>query len=160
MLTFFTSKISILVGDAESQKKTILLVAAGGNTSWSAVVPRHSSRPAVDQRSPPPGLSLLTTGLVEEQLGRVEAEEPLDQDLMQAMETIFSSLSCLNGSLLLPTHHSCRGNNPGVDLPAWSKAYSAISTCSHDSIPSLVIAGLLGVIQQLRPSPPDVETLR
>ena len=134
-------------------------MAAGGNTSWSAVVPRHSSRPAVDQRSPPPGLSLLTTGL-EEQLESVEAEEPLDQDLMQSMETIFSSLSCLNGSLLLPSHHSCRGNNPGVDLAAWSKAYSAISTCSHDSIPSLVIAGLLGVIQQLRPSPPDVETLR
>jgi E3 ubiquitin-protein ligase HERC4 len=95
-----------------------------------------------------------------DKVGSVTEEEPLDQDLLQELETIFSSLSCLNGSLLSADHYGCRGSNPGVDLAAWRAAFATIGRCAHDTVPSLVLSGLLAAMEQLRVSPPDVEALR
>jgi hypothetical protein len=107
----------------------------------------------------PAAVSLLTPAMLDK-VGSVTEEEPLDQDLLQELETIFSSLSCLNGSLLSADHYGCRGSNPGVDLAAWRAAFATIGRCAHDTVPSLVLSGLLAAMEQLRVSPPDVEALR
>jgi len=146
-------------GEEGKEENSIALIGAGGNTSWSMTIPSSSSQPTVDMRLTPPRLSLLTPSLLK-QLDEMKEDQPIDPDLMQVIETVFTSLSCINGSLLLPSHHSCRGGNPGVDLALWREAYESIKNCSHDSIPSLAMAGLLGVINDLRPNPPDIETLR
>lgn len=141
------------------KETSIMLIAAGGNTSWCSTVSKTSCRPAMDMRLSPPKLSLLTPALIK-QLEQIEEDKPIDPDLMQVFETVFTSLSCINGSLLLSSHHGCRSSNPGVDLTLWRDAYESIKNCSHDSIPSLAMAGLLGVINDLKPNPPDIETLR
>jgi hypothetical protein len=113
-----------------------------------------------EQVTPVPAAVSLLTPVMLDKVGSVTEEEPLDQDLLQELETIFSSLSCLNGSLLSADHYGCRGSNPGVDLAAWRAAFATIGRCAHDTVPSLVLSGLLAAMEQLRVSPPDVEALR
>jgi E3 ubiquitin-protein ligase HERC4 len=138
--------------------ETIGLVAAGGNTSWAvAASARPKGEPEPQPR--PPAVSQLTPAILEKVVSVAE-DELIDQDLMQYLETVFSSLACLNGSLLTADHYGCRGTNPGVDVSAWRAAFETISKCAHDSVPSLVLSGLLTAMEQLRVSPPDVEALR
>ena len=148
----------IVVQDANNtlSSETICLVAAGGNTSWAVTSSAWSKK----DPQPRPALSQLTPAILDK-VGSVAEDELMDQDLMQYLETVFSSLACLNGSLLKPDeHYGCRGTNPGVDLAAWRLAFATITNCAHDSVPSLVLSGLLTAMEQLRVSPPDVEALR
>eukprot|EP00092_Neocalanus_flemingeri_P033110 GFUD01036005.1.p1 GENE.GFUD01036005.1~~GFUD01036005.1.p1 ORF type:complete len:1046 (+),score=311.60 GFUD01036005.1:157-3294(+) len=130
-------------------------IAAGGNTSWCCVSPS----PSRDMRDQPPALSLLTPALLE-QISNYSPEDLMNQDLLEQLEVITSSLSCINGSLLTKDHFCCKASNPGVDLTAWSKAFSIITSSSHSSISSMVLSGMLQAMQKLKESPPDMETLR
>jgi E3 ubiquitin-protein ligase HERC4 len=136
---------------------SVRLISAGGNTSW-AVTATSKFRES-EKMIKTAAISLLTPAMLEK-VESVKEEELMDQDLLQELETIFSSLACLNGSLLNADHWGCRGSNPGVDLNAWRAAFTAIAKCAHDSVPSLVLSGLLTAMEQLRVSPPDVEALR
>jgi E3 ubiquitin-protein ligase HERC4 len=144
----------VVQGGDTFDTETISLIAAGGNTSWAVTSSKSQGR---QQQSP--AVSLLTSASLDK-VGSVAEDELIDQDLMQDLETVFSSLACLNGSLLSTDHYGCRGTNPGVDLAAWRSAFATIAKCAHDSVPSLVLSGLLTVMEQLRASPPDVEALR
>ena len=130
-------------------------IGAGGNASWCCVKPN----PALDMRVAGPAVTLVTQEMVQP-LAETAREEMLDQDLLERLEVAASSLSAINGSLLLAEHHCCRASNPGVDLEAWRRLYSTVAAASHDSLPSLVLTGHLQAMEQLRDNPPDTESLR
>ena len=64
------------------------------------------------------------------------------QDLLEEVETVFQSPSCLNGSLLKPDHSFCSSKNSGIDLGAWRNAYRAIEKCSKDTLKARNIIAL------------------
>ena len=130
-------------------------IGAGGNTSWCTVAPH----PALDQRTAPPAIALLSLPLLR-QLAATPEEEMLDQDLLEGLEVAFSSLACINGSLLAAGHHCCKASNPGTDLAMWREAHAAVAASPHDSLASLVFTGLLQAMGQLKEAPPDTEALR
>ena len=130
-------------------------VAAGGNTSWVTVM-GSVHRDMGEMRE---GLATLDTGL----LARVEEcdkEGMMDQDLLEQIETIASSLSCINGSFLVKDHFCCKSTNNGVDFNAWRRAFKTLTSCSHESVSSSVLTGMLEAMNKLKDSPPDMEALR
>jgi len=141
----------IVAGDVIGR---ISLISAGGNSSWLSVGPKEYS-----QLDTLPALRLLDRPLLDS-LAAVKQDDMLEPDLMEEIELVFSSLSCINGSLLLPSHHGCKGSNCGLDFSGWKEAFSIIKNCKNDTVPSLVMSGLLSVLGQLKASPPDVEALR
>jgi len=140
---------SIVLGLEEREVRSI---AAGGNSSWCLVRPSTSR----DQRFQEPGLALLRPAT----LALLEHNQPLDQDTLDQLEVVLQSLSCINGSLLTSEHYCCKASNPGVDLLAWRAALSVLASCSHHSVSSLTLTGMLAAMQELRENPPDMETLR
>ncbi len=87
------------------------------------------------------------------------------QDFLEAVETVFQSRSCLNGSFLQeatePTHRPCTSKNCGVDFAAWSDAFAAISSCQNDTLRDAVHSSITSfIVPGLSSQPPDVETLR
>ena len=130
-------------------------IGAGGNTSWCSLVPH----PGFDMRTVEPATTLLSLPLVKE-LAETPEDEMLDQDKLERLEVAFSSLACLNGSLLSDTHHCCKASNCGVDFEAWAELFASIAASSHDSLASQVFTGLLQAVSQLKESPPDTEALR
>ena len=132
----------------------VVSTAAGGNTSWCCVRPSS----ARDMRSLQPALATLSSSL----LARVEdsaGDETVDQDLLEKVETITSSLSCINGSFLTDDHQCCKGANNGVDFDAWKDAFEILDN-SHQTISSSVLSGMMGAMLELKENPPDMETLR
>ena len=130
-------------------------VAAGGNTSWVTVEPSVRR----DMRAAAPALLTLDTELLEK-VRSCGAEETMDQDLLEQIETVTSSLSCINGSLLVKDHFCCKSTNNGVDFDAWKKAFSTLSNCSHESVATAVLTGMMESMLKLKESPPDMEALR
>lgn len=130
-------------------------VAAGGNMSWCCVQP-SSDRDMLKEK---PALSLLDASLLLK-IQNYSADEMMDQDLMEQLELITSSLSCINGSFLKNDHHGCKSSNSGVDFDAWTQAFSIIESSPHASISNLVYNGLKQAMESLKESPPDMETLR
>ncbi|XP_052894618.1 probable E3 ubiquitin-protein ligase HERC4 [Anopheles moucheti] len=104
----------------------------------------------------------LSPGMGRE-LANIEPDQTVEQDLMSSVETIFKSLACMNGSLLMPNeeHVCCTSKHPGVDMDAAEETFDMIRKIECESIRQLIRdsieSDLLGA---LTPSPADVETLR
>ena len=146
------SAVPQIVAGLEGQ---VARIAAGGNTSWCTMAPQ----PGLDTRLLPPAVGLLSLEQIR-RLASTPEDEMLDQDALERLEVAFSSLACINGSLLLPSHPCCRASNPGVDLGAWGELYRLVTASPHESLASLVLTGLLQAMEQLREKPPDTEALR
>ncbi|XP_041773401.1 probable E3 ubiquitin-protein ligase HERC4 isoform X1 [Anopheles merus] len=97
------------------------------------------------------------------ELAKIEPEQTVELDVISSVETIFKSLACLNGSLLLPNdaHLCCTSKHPGVDMGAAEETFDQIRKIERESIRQLIRdsieSDLLGA---LTASPADVETLR
>ena len=151
-ITCNTNLPQIVVG---LEGRAVASVAAGGNTSWVTV----GGSVYRDMREAGPGLATLDATL----LARVETcdkEEMMDQDLLEQIEIIFSSLSCINGSFLVKDHFCCKSTNNGVDFNAWRNAFQILHSGSHESVQSSVLSGMLEAMNTLKENPPDMEALR
>uniref|UniRef100_A0A182M4V1 HECT domain-containing protein n=1 Tax=Anopheles culicifacies TaxID=139723 RepID=A0A182M4V1_9DIPT len=97
------------------------------------------------------------------ELAKIEPDQTVELDLISSVETIFKSLACMNGSLLLPNdeHFCCTSKHHGVDMVAAEEAFDQIRKIERESIRQVIRdsieSDLLGA---LTPSPADVETLR
>ncbi|KAG5681672.1 hypothetical protein PVAND_011086 [Polypedilum vanderplanki] len=93
-----------------------------------------------------------------------KCEESADMDLIAAIEVIFKSLACINGSFLLDKngHLNCTGKNHGIDLQEAEFAFDDIRKVTNESLKSLIwesiIEDLLKALIKMKP--PDIETLR
>uniref|UniRef100_A0A182SW13 HECT-type E3 ubiquitin transferase n=1 Tax=Anopheles maculatus TaxID=74869 RepID=A0A182SW13_9DIPT len=97
------------------------------------------------------------------ELSKIEPEQTVELDLMSSVETIFKSLACLNGSLLLPNdaHFCCTSKHPGVDMSAAEATFDQIRKVERESIRQLIRDSIESeLLGALTVSPADVETLR
>ncbi|ETN59614.1 hect E3 ubiquitin ligase [Anopheles darlingi] len=98
-----------------------------------------------------------------EELAAIKPDDTVELDLMSAVETIFKSLACINGSLLLPNdeHFCCTSKHPGVDMVAATEAFEQVRKIEHESLRQLIRDSITtDLLGSLLPSPADVETLR
>lgn len=70
----------------------------------------------------------------------VGRDETVDLDLMSSVETVFKSLSCLNGSFLTEddAHANCSKRNPGVDIAKVERTFEYIRKMENESLKSVV----------------------
>lgn len=70
----------------------------------------------------------------------VGKNETVDMDLMTAIETVFKSLACINGSFLNKNnrHVCCSKRNSGVDITEAEKAFDFIRKMENDSLKTIV----------------------
>ncbi|KAI5632182.1 regulator of chromosome condensation (RCC1) repeat domain-containing protein [Phthorimaea operculella] len=117
-----------------------------------------------DFRTPDPSKQILTLNLPKLNTCQAFKEsDTVSQDVLAYLETVFGSLSCLNGSFLLPNnaHYGCNTKTPGVDLKKAEEAFTLIARFENASIKELIFNHLTdNVIKKVKVSPPDAEALR
>ncbi|XP_018331399.1 probable E3 ubiquitin-protein ligase HERC4 [Agrilus planipennis] len=138
-------------------------IFAGGDHCFATVTTRENSSP-YDCRVYPRDTQILTLNREHlKSLFRVSSKGTVDQDMITYIETVFKSLSCLNGSFLIKSgdHYACSSKRHGVDLEEAEKTFSIIAKIDIQSIKDLIWNGVSeDLLRRLVPSPPDVEALR
>ncbi|KAJ8727556.1 hypothetical protein PYW07_001675 [Mythimna separata] len=87
----------------------------------------------------------------------------VNQDTLAYLETVFSSLACVNGSFLAPNnaHFGCNTKVPGVDISKAEEAFTLVSRFENTTIKELIFSHLTEhIIKKMKVSPPDAEVLR
>ncbi|XP_017778444.1 PREDICTED: probable E3 ubiquitin-protein ligase HERC4 isoform X2 [Nicrophorus vespilloides] len=87
----------------------------------------------------------------------------VDQETLTYLETVFKSLSCINGSFLLPNteHFFCSSKHHGIDLEKVARTFSTIGKLENDTVKEVIKNCIMDdLLKKLTPSPPDVEALR
>lgn len=81
----------------------------------------------------------MTLDLIE-LCSKVGKDDTLDMTLMSSIEIIFKSLSCFNGSFLIPNgkHVGCSVKNHGIDLNAVQRAFNCIQTMENTTLKNIV----------------------
>lgn len=161
--TLKTMKRSISL--VEQEQLVLFLVGAGGDQSFGAVCPRffaEQNRLSIDLRKASKKASMqVITSDIQDLFRTAKPGQALDQDLLEVLETIFNSTSCLNGSLLTSSHQACSSKNSGIDFKAWADFYADVKACSNETLIEIVEHGIIqSIIPKLKQTPPDVETLR
>ncbi|XP_052871929.1 probable E3 ubiquitin-protein ligase HERC4 isoform X2 [Anopheles cruzii] len=149
------------IDDCEVSQRIVNRMFSGGDQCF---VSMFSSEESDDYRQYDKNTQILSLSL---QLGRelaeLKPEETVELDLMSSVETIFKSLACLNGSLLLPNdqHFCCTSKHPGLDMEAATETFDLVRKIEHESLRQLIRDSITSdLLASLVPSPADVETLR
>lgn len=105
------------------------------------VIKKDLNVPPFDCRDIDPRSQILT--LTDDYLKtilRISPKANVDHDVWSFLETIFKSLSCLNGSFLLANdeHYYCTSRHHGVDIQTTETTYSLIGKIENKSIKELV----------------------
>lgn len=96
-----------------------------------------------------------------QQIYSVSEEEQVCQDLLESIEKIWSSASCLNGSFLKEDHAGCNSKNHGLDLKGVREQLNGLAQMSNKTLVSLIWSQLTeNLIPNLPKSPPHIEALR
>lgn len=96
-----------------------------------------------------------------EKCSKCESMVPVDLDVMTAIEVIFKSISCINGSFLLSSSLCCTTKHHGVDMGEAEQAFEAIRKIENESLKSLIWESIaVDLLSSLSKNPPDIETLR
>ena len=137
------------------------LIGAGGDHSFVCTSGNPQRIKVADHRKmASDGIQTLTPELLSG-FSKVKAEEALDQDFLESVETVFQSAASLNGSLLTAKHEPCTGSNSGIDLKAWRTAFKSIEKCRNETLKDAVRTGILTfVLPKLDRPPPDKESMR
>ncbi|CAB4065002.1 Zinc finger SWIM domain-containing protein 6,Zinc finger SWIM domain-containing protein 5,Zinc finger SWIM domain-containing protein 4,Probable E3 ubiquitin-protein ligase HERC4 [Lepeophtheirus salmonis] len=138
-------------------------IGAGGNSSFATIRNLDKSNERLDFRTFYIFRSVLTlTPSIIIQIMSIDVDEMVDQVLLESLETIFQSTSCINASFLTDDHFNCSSKKHGIDLKAWnSEVFLPLSLCPRESIKNLIHDSIVNtLIPQLMSSPPDVEALR
>ncbi|XP_040567809.1 probable E3 ubiquitin-protein ligase HERC4 isoform X2 [Lepeophtheirus salmonis] len=138
-------------------------IGAGGNSSFATIRNLDKSNERLDFRTFYIFRSVLTlTPSIMIQIMSIDVDEMVDQVLLESLETIFQSTSCINASFLTDDHFNCSSKKHGIDLKAWnSEVFLPLSLCPRESIKNLIHDSIVNtLIPQLMSSPPDVEALR
>lgn len=145
--------------DYEDSQLTIQKIFAGGDSclvSLSDGIEPEDFRIHNKERQ----VWFLTKELAEN-CSKYEDNVPVDLDIMTAIEVIFKSLACINGSFLQDKNLSCTSKNHNVDLVEAEKAFESIRKIENQSLKSLIWESITtDLIKSLIKNPPDIETLR
>lgn len=106
-----------------------------------SVIQQDSKVPPYDCRDYEPQTQILTlTHDYVKNLLRIPSDGPVDQEVLSFLETVFKSLSCINGSFLLDDdrHYYCTSKHHGIDLEEVETTFSLIGKIENRSIKDLV----------------------
>ncbi|XP_058054803.1 probable E3 ubiquitin-protein ligase HERC4 [Anopheles bellator] len=149
------------IDDCEVSQRIVNRIFSGGDQCF---VSMFSSEESDDYRQYDKNTQILSLSLqLARELAELKPEQTVELDLMSSLETIFKSLACLNGSLLLPNdqHFCCTSKHPGIDMDAATEAFDLVRKIEHESLRQLIRDSITSdLLASLVPSPADVETLR
>ncbi|KAL1509492.1 hypothetical protein ABEB36_004214 [Hypothenemus hampei] len=147
----------------DNKNLVIHRIFAGGDHCFVSVFPQGTKMPPYDCRDHDPRTQILTiTYSYMKTLLRIN-KRPVDQEVISFLETAFKSLACLNGSFLLEDdkHYYCTSKHHGVDMSVAESTFDLIGKIENETIQNLIWTGIVeGILTQLTPNPPDVESLR
>ncbi|KAL9905493.1 probable E3 ubiquitin-protein ligase HERC4 isoform X2 [Glossina fuscipes] len=151
---------------AEKSESCFLIkqIFSGGDHSLVTCTYYADKIPATDCRLYDARTQILhLTQEAAEQCSQVHCDSNIDMDLLSAVELIFKSQACINGSFLLSDdqHFCCTSKHHGVDLNAAAKAFNYLRNVENDGLKSLIWEKITNeLLPSLNSSPADVETLR
>ncbi|GAB1598948.1 probable E3 ubiquitin-protein ligase HERC4 isoform X1 [Argonauta hians] len=167
---FLTSKPSEHMetdGDENPDLQTLTMLSvkkiySGGDHCFVVCAPIHQNIAADDFRSCNGEQQVLTyTKSLLDAMINVPEEDPPPQDLLERVEKIFSSASCLNGSFLHKEHVHCNIKNCGVDMKLVRQHVSELTQLENKQLTTRILDYLVNnLISQLPKSPPNMEALR
>lgn len=120
---------------------TVKRIFAGGDHCFALCANKSSKDSPFDARFYPPSTQILT---LESSLittcSKFTVKGTVDLDILGNLETIFKSLSCLNGSFLLSNdqHYYCTSKHHGVDVPLAETIFGMIAKFENESLKNLV----------------------
>lgn len=139
-------------------------IFCGGDRCFAIAIDRASGIQPDDLRIHPPTTQICQLTLaMTETFKNTPATETVDLELLSAVEIVFRSAACLNGSFLLPgdEHFCCTSKRNGVDLETAMAAFENIRKTENESIKELVWESITSELITNFPSPPpDVEAIR
>ncbi|XP_068967213.1 probable E3 ubiquitin-protein ligase HERC4 [Bombus flavifrons] len=142
-------------------------IFTGGDHCFATVVTQNDNIKPDDCRTLESSSQILT--ITEEQLmacQRVPPNSSVDHELMTYLETVFKSLSCVNGSFLFKNdaRYGCSSKHHGVDLDQATKLFGIIRELDNSTIQELIFTcisdSLIPSFVNLPPKIISVEFLR
>lgn len=116
-------------------------IFAGGDHCFATVSNRGDQEKACDSRYYQSLTQILMVDLdLVTTCSKIPAGGNVDLDVLGALETIFKSLSCINGSFLLSNdeHYYCTSKHHGVDVALAENIFDAIAKFENESLKNLV----------------------
>lgn len=115
-------------------------IFAGGDHCFAIVRRMDSSESPHDLRQYQPTSQILTIDI---DLINTCSNIPADGDIdpvLGTLETLFKSLSCLNGSFLLPNdkHFYCTSKHNGIDVNLASQVFDMVAKFENETLKNLV----------------------
>lgn len=158
------SGASVVPTKATTKNMIIHRIFSGGDHCLVTVTAQEDRVPPYDCReyNPQTQICTLTHELIRSLL-HVTNDEPIDQDALTLLETVFKSVACLNGSFLLPEegHYYCTSKHHGIDMGQAEETFDMIGKLEKISVKELIWTCIVdNILKSLTPSPPDVEALR
>ncbi|KAK7003641.1 E3 ubiquitin-protein ligase HERC4 [Biomphalaria glabrata] len=151
-----------MVPDKQSSEIKVKRIYAGGDHSFAIVQEKAVCQPD-DYRIKDPTKQILS--LSQRSIEKLQSyqKEQIPSEMTHELSTIFSSVSCLNGSFLLldEEHNNTTSLNHGVNMNAVKTFFHTLENLSTaDIIQKLSMSIEKRLYPSLAPSPPDVEALR
>ncbi|XP_072565468.1 probable E3 ubiquitin-protein ligase HERC4 isoform X1 [Paramormyrops kingsleyae] len=146
------------------QSCCVTRIYAGGDQSFAHFSVPENHTPPDDFRVPDPSREIYTLNaeVIERWLGHAHGRLP--QEIVNEIDVLFSSSSCLNGSFLSgshPDHYDTGSRTSGVDMSTARLLFHKLLQPEYPQVTQQVAASLeKNLIPKLPCSPPDVEALR
>ncbi|KAH8302427.1 hypothetical protein KR044_006384, partial [Drosophila immigrans] len=155
---------ALLQSNAAQASVVIYQVFSGGDQSIVTTSLYVDKVAPTDCRIYQPKSQILTlTAEATQECSRIKDGEKIDLDLLHAMEKIFKSQACLNGSFLLDQdkHFACSTRNNGLDLKMAQLAFDNLRKVENQSIKQVIWENLTtDLLGSLVASPADTESMR
>ncbi|XP_018605033.1 probable E3 ubiquitin-protein ligase HERC4 [Scleropages formosus] len=150
--------------EIDAQQCCVRRIYAGGDQSFAHFSTPENAVPPDDFRIPPPGKDIFTlnTDVIERWLSHGQGR--LSTEIVNEIDVLFSSASCLNGSFLCgshPDHYNTSSKFSGVDMNSARLLFHKLIQPEYPQVTQLIAANLeKNLIPNLTSSPPDIEALR
>ncbi|XP_065221289.1 probable E3 ubiquitin-protein ligase HERC4 isoform X2 [Planococcus citri] len=139
---------------------TVRRVYSGGDHCFVTVAKKKDNLPPEDLRIWPKNTQILDVDFnYLNQCRNIPVDSAVDQDLMTYLELVMSSLSCFNGSFLVPDTECCE-QNASVDFKMVAECFNIITKIEHPSILDTILTCISTMVMSFPSTPIDVETSR
>ncbi|XP_076346603.1 HECT and RLD domain containing E3 ubiquitin ligase 4 isoform X3 [Tachypleus tridentatus] len=152
------------VDKKEGKHLKIYKLVCGGDHTFVLCTPYDALVYPRDFRVRQPETRIMSVdNKVLEEVARISPDQPVSQELMNYLETVFGSSACLSGSYLksVDAHYDCGNENHGIDLNAAYYGFLCIRQSQHEVIAELIGSCLQrDLLPSLPVQPIDVEAMR
>lgn len=143
------------------EKYTVRRIYAGGDQCFITLSRKQNNIAPEDCRIWSKNTQILEINLIMlEKCRKIPLDKPVDQDLMTYLETVMTSLSCINASFVMSDGGVCDERNHNIDLEMATKCFNEISKIEHSSILDTILTCISTMVLNFPSSFIDIEPLR